>query len=297
MKTYAAPMEGLTGFAWRKAHREVFGGADKYYTPFIVANQTHKFKTKELRDISQEEERLVPQILTDKAEHFIWAARELKVMGFDEVNFNLDCPSATVVTRGKGSGILRDAEKLDRILDEIYESLPDMNISIKTRVGFDDKDEWESILKVYDQYPVYELIIHSRLREEFYEGSADRKLFEESFNRTRLKLVYNGDIETAEDALALGWDLMAGRGLLKNPALFREIKGGKKAAPEELKRYHELLLEYYLTYMVPGSALHHMKSMWVYFEEGFDYDEKTMKRLRKAKNMNEYMAAAAEIMK
>lgn len=294
-KYYAAPMEGLTGFAWRKAHHEVFGGADKYYTPFVVANQTHKFKTKELRDLTQEEENLIPQILTDKAEHFIWAARELKAMGYEEVNFNLGCPSATVVTRGKGSGILRDTEHLDIMLDEIYTALPDMKISIKTRIGFEDKSEWPAILDVYNRYPLHELIIHTRLRSEFYEGIADKDIFSETLSHTDIPLIYNGDITGDIDE---DWSLMAGRGLLRDPALFRKMRGGRDASKDELIRFHNELVRYYSGYMDgDGPVIHHMKSLWVYWGESFEYEDKVMKKLKKAKRMSEYMMAANEILK
>ena len=288
-------MEGLTGFAWRKAHQEVFGGADKYFSPFVVANQTHKFKTKELRDLTQDEDNLIPQILTNKAEHFIWAAKELKEMGYEEINFNLGCPSATVVTRGKGSGILRDIDKLDSMLNEIYTALPDMKISVKTRIGFEDKAEWPAILDVYSRYPIHELIIHTRLRSEFYEGNADREIFAETLLHTDIPLIYNGDVcsNINED-----WNLMAGRGLLKDPALFRKMAGGKDASKEELIHFHDELVRLYSSYMSgDGPVIHHMKSLWVYWGESFEYDERVMKKLKKAKSMSEYMMTASEILK
>lgn len=308
IKLYAAPMEGLTGFAWRKAHSQVFGnesnvfgGADKYFTPFVVANQTHKFKTKELRDLTQDEEKLVPQVLTDKAEHFIWAAGELKAMGYNEINLNLGCPSSTVVTRGKGSGALRDLSKLDEMLDQIFSSVScsDMEVSIKTRAGFADKSEWPEILAIYNRYPISELIVHPRLREDYYNGLADRELFAEALSSSPLKLVYNGDVYVPDDkAFTLDFDVMAGRGLLTNPALFRQVRGGAAASSDELRNYHDLLVEYYSQYMDgAGPVIHHMKSLWIYFSELFEYEEKTMKKLRKAKNLADYSAAAREILK
>lgn len=303
IRLYAAPMEGLTGFAWRKAHAEVFGGADKYFTPFVVANQTHKFKTKEIRDLTQEEDNLVPQIITDKAEHFIWAAGELTAMGFSEINLNLGCPGSTVVTRNKGAGLLRMQDRLDEMLDEIYTALPDLKISIKTRIGFADKDEWPTLLEMFNRYPVSELIVHPRLREEYYKGRADRELFGKARVRAKMALVYNGDVEQADDeAFSYGCSVMAGRGLLADPALFRRVrktdaKAGAATA-EELKRFHECLLDNYSTYMSgDGPVIHHMKSMWIYFEKLFDYSEKDMKKLRKAKDMNEYLTAASAVMK
>ena len=77
MNLYFAPMEGLTGYVYRNAHRACFGGVDKYFTPFLSPNQNHRFTAKEEKDVRPEHNEgipLVPQILTNRAEDFIWAA-------------------------------------------------------------------------------------------------------------------------------------------------------------------------------------------------------------------------------
>lgn len=139
---YAAPMEGLTTYLWRQAHRTIFGGVDKYFTPFLSPNANLCFQRKELDEIQGEPD-TVPQLLTNRGDHFVWAARELQARGYGEVNFNLGCPSGTVTAKRKGSGLLAYPEELERCLDEIFDSLPDMRVSIKTRIGKNDPEEWE----------------------------------------------------------------------------------------------------------------------------------------------------------
>ena len=97
-------------------------------------------------------------------------------MGYDEVNLNLGCPSRTVVTKGRGSGFLKDLEELDRFFTEIFEKL-DMKISVKTRIGLYDLEEFEEIMEVYNRYPIHELIIHPRLQKEFYNGTVHMDAF------------------------------------------------------------------------------------------------------------------------
>ena len=104
-KLYAAPMEGLTGYLWRQVHAELFGPADKYFTPFLSPNATCTFQRKELDEIDPEHNRglnVVPQLLTNRAEHFLWAARELHDRGFREVNFNRGNP-AKISSRHRSS--------------------------------------------------------------------------------------------------------------------------------------------------------------------------------------------------
>ena len=104
---YAAPMEGLTTWLWRRVHHEVFGGADKYFTPFVSPNANLSFQRKELRELEGNAGlKVVPQILAGRADHFCWAAGAIRDMGYSEVNLNLGCPSGTVTAKNKGAGLL-----------------------------------------------------------------------------------------------------------------------------------------------------------------------------------------------
>ena len=103
-KLYAAPMEGLTGYLWRQVHAALFGPADKYFTPFLSPNATRTFQRKELDEIDPAHNAglyVVPQLLTNRAEHFLWAAGELYARGYREINFNLGCPAGTVAASAR----------------------------------------------------------------------------------------------------------------------------------------------------------------------------------------------------
>ncbi len=296
-RIYAAPLEGLTGFVWRKAQAELFGSVDKYYTPFIVPTVNKDFANKEKRDVSQNESNLVPQLLTSKPELFIAAAHKLADMGFDEINFNLGCPSGTVVPKGRGAGALKDLERLDALLDEIYTALPDIKISIKTRIGMEDASEWPAILNVYERYPVYELTIHPRVQKQFYKGEADRTLFLETQSCTKLPLVYNGDVVRSDDeAFGYGCPVMAGRGLIANPALARLAKGGEPASREDLLVFHRRLIDGYSEYFSGDVHLvRRMKEFWHYYRELFELSDAQFKKLLKTKRLNEFTFVAEDI--
>ena len=160
MKFYVAPLEGITGYIYRNALEKYFPGADRYFTPFIVPDQKHPLRKKELRDILPENnhvKNLVPQILTNDADRFHEAVQELQAYGYREVNLNLGCPSGTVTARKKGAGFLAYPEELNQFLDRIF-SENEVRISIKTRIGMKDPEEGFRLLEIYNQYPLSELI-------------------------------------------------------------------------------------------------------------------------------------------
>ena len=119
---YFAPMEGITGSIYRRAHHRIFGGVDRYYAPFIFTNPKGKISKKDLLEIAPEYNEgcwVVPQLLSNCAEDFIATAHTLKGMGYDEVNLNLGCPSSTVASKGRGSGFLGEKEALKAFLADI----------------------------------------------------------------------------------------------------------------------------------------------------------------------------------
>ena len=108
MKIYFAPLEGVTGYIYRRAHWKYYGGADKYFTPFLSPTKNKAMTYRERNDILPEHNGglTVPQILTNQAEYFVDTVKELQNYGYTEVNLNLGCPSKTVTTKRKGSGFL-----------------------------------------------------------------------------------------------------------------------------------------------------------------------------------------------
>ena len=297
IELYAAPLEGITTAVWRAAHRAIFGGADRYYTPFLSPNANFSFQPKELREITTGEQDLVPQLLTNRPEYFLWAARELEQMGFRQVDFNLGCPSGTVVAKHKGAGLLTDPRELDGVLAEIFAALlPDMAVSVKTRIGRYDAAEWPALLAVYEKYPLHQLTVHPRVQKEFYTGAAHRDVFLSTLRATRLPLVYNGDVTTPDDpALTWGCPVMVGRGLAADPALFRRIRGGHPATRRELRDFHDALYDGYAAYMGPA-AVGRLRELWNYLSQRFRDTDRPLKAIRKAKSPADYLPAARAIL-
>lgn len=304
MKYYFAPMEGITIYIYRNALEKYFGGIDKYFTPFIMPNGKRIFRTREKNDVMPEHNQgitLVPQILTRKSEEFIKTAVQLKEMGYDEVNLNLGCPSKTVVSKGKGSGFLAEPEELDEFLDEIFHSL-NMKISIKTRIGKVSADEFEELIKVFNQYPLEELIIHPRIQTQFYQGSPNMEVFQMAADQSVNPVCYNGDLVTTEDIRTFQQNfpkiemVMIGRGLLRNPALVRQMKGGKPLDKESLRKMHDQVYEAYQEALSGDkNVLFKMKDFWTNPVQMFKNHEKYAKKIKKAQKLEVYENAVKEL--
>lgn len=103
------PIEGITGYIYRNAYEDYFGGIDRYYSPFVVTGDTGIMKNKQKKDILPENNKgisLVPQLLTNRADNFCNAVKQMEALGYREVNLNLGCPSGTVVSKGRGQVFL-----------------------------------------------------------------------------------------------------------------------------------------------------------------------------------------------
>ena len=304
MKYYLAPMEGITGHIYRNVYEKYFHNIDKYFTPFIVPNQSLSLKTKELRDLLPENNEglnVVPQILTNDAEGFILTANKLKQLGYDEINLNLGCPAGTVVSKKRGSGFLAYPDELDKFLDEIYK-ISDMKISIKTRLGKERPEEFYNLIEIYNKYPLEELIIHPRTREDFYGNKPNLKMFKEALSLSKHPICYNGDIFTTENYNEIVKEfpeidkVMLGRGVLANPGLIGEIRENNFISKEVLKEFHDEIFENYTILLNEDkNAMYRMKELWGYMSHIFTDNKKYYKKIKKAQKAKDYREAVSRL--
>ena len=299
-----APMEGITGYVFRRVHAEIFGALDRYYTPFIsplpkVGMPFSKRNSRELDPANNQGLDVVPQLLTNDADRFIWAAGLLADMGYKEVNLNLGCPSGTVVAKEKGSGLLRNPNRLEAFLADVCERSP-LPVSVKTRVGIASDDEYDELIELFCRYSISELIVHPRVQKDFYSGTPRQELYGKTLERAPFPVAYNGDIFTRDDydALLAAYPqtrhVMLGRGILANAALAREIRGGSSLTCEELKLFHDKLYETYTNDM-GGNAVFRMKEWWGYAKCAFADPSSVHRTMRKLRRANEYEPAARRI--
>ena len=267
MRYYFAPLEGITDSIFRKLHSKYFPGIDRYYTPFLSPTVHRGLTAREAREIPNADTltyEAVPQLLTKVPEDFLWLAGVCKDLGYKEVNLTTGCRSGTVTAKGKGSGMLRDLQALEAFLDEIYEKAP-LPISIKTRIGFYEKDEFPAILELYNRYPIKELTIHPRIRAQFYKGAVDMECFQYAHENSKNPLCYNGDlislkkVQAFEAAFPQVESVMIGRGLVGDPGMLSP--GGTDMAALEAF-YDELFAVYTDVFGGTRNAMFRLKENW-----------------------------------
>lgn len=312
MRYAFAPMEGITGYIYRNAHKKWFGGADVYYSPFLSPGTEKGFSSRELQDIDPENNRtitLIPQILTNQADLFLRAAERLEALGYQEVNLNLGCPSGTVVAKKKGSGFLAYPKELQEFLEEIYKKAP-ISVSIKTRIGKESPEEFGQILSIFNQYPIKELIIHPRIQKDMYKNSPNWDVFDMARRESVNPVSYNGDLFSVEAYQAFRErfpdieSVMLGRGILRDPALFLKIRRNdlsedfpeQKQQTKQLWEFHRQIYEGYQEIMSGDrNVLFKMKEIWFYLGESFPDCKKELKRIKKAEKKADYEAAVKSL--
>lgn len=297
MKIYFAPMEGITGYIFRNAHAKYFGGIDKYFTPFITPKKKKGWASKEKNDIMPEHNQglpVVPQILTNQAQDLIQSAVYLSELGYEEVNFNLGCPSKTVVSKGKGSGLLMDISYLEKFFDTYFCSC-EVALSVKTRLGVKDSQEVIALMEMLNQFPFSEIIVHARVQEDYYKKPVNLDAFSQGYSLSNHPLLYNGDINKKDDSDMIRTrfpdlaGVMLGRGLLADPQFAETLKGGTERDFNRFKMFHDDICRGYEEIMSgERNVLFKMKEIWSYMIKSFRCGEKYDKKIKKVKYLDDY---------
>lgn len=301
-----APLEGITGYVFRRVHNRHFPGVRKYYIPFIEPkpNARKVFKGRELGDILPEHNEgicVIPQILTNKWEDFLWTAKHLEDYGYKEVNWNVGCPSKTVVSKNRGSGFLAFPDEMDEFLERVFEKTS-QKISVKTRIGRENPEEFEKLMEIFEKYPLEELIVHPRTQKDFYGNTPNLNAFEKAAVSKKFPVVYNGDIRRAKDLQIVRERFpsvscyMIGRGVLRNPSLVENLQNGTLPDRKRIWDFLEDLKENYQRELSGETVvLFKMKEIWCYMSDLFEDPGKNLTKLRKAKHLADYELAAKNI--
>ncbi len=297
-----APLDGITKRVFRRVWHARFGGADRCFIPFLSPTDQHILTPRDRREVENPEGLpQVPQIMAKRAEDFVWAAETLADMGYGEVNLNLGCPSGTVTAKGKGSGLLADPDRLDRFLDGVFSHAP-VPVSVKTRLGYQQPEEFPRLLEIFNRYPIACLTIHPRVRPEKYRGQVHLDSFALAMAESKNPVCYNGDLVSVPGVRALEARFsnlgaaMIGRGAIADPALFRRLRGGPAATREELRTFTEELYQAYQDfYGQAAPASQRMKEIWFYLIHLFEGGERLGGRMRRSRGPRAYEELEAQI--
>lgn len=305
----SSPLQGFTDNRFRNTFVKYFDGIDWFYAPYIRLNGKFEVKNAYKRDILSENNSkltVIPQIITNSAEEFLFVSDYVQKLGYKELNWNLGCPYPMVTKRCMGSGLINDANRIDELLKKVHNE-SDITVSMKMRMGYDNAQEILDVFPVLDKYPIKNVAIHARIGKQLYKGGVDLEAFETCLQHTKHKIYYNGDITSVTAFKALQerfptidhW--MIGRGLIADPFLPAMIKANTTDYPENrqeiFSKFHDTLYDEFATALSGKShVLIKMLHYWEYFSQSFDNPKKVLKRIKKATNIHKYEAAVRENM-
>ena len=328
LKILFAPLQGYTTGIYRKAHAEIFGGVDAYYTPFLRI-ENGKPREKDLRDLNALEGnardgnarkencagyKVVPQIIANSVDEFKILANALIAKGYTEIDFNMGCPFPMQVNRHRGAGLLSDIQAVQEIMDEIRKlssvtnGTAPIKFSVKMRLGQDSPNEAFALLPILNEAPLSQITLHPRLGKQQYKGAIDFKSFEKFYEECSHPLVYNGDITSVSQICEMERKypklagVMIGRGMLARPSLAMEYKGlrdiNSAATAQDflgkIFQMHQIIFDYACkTYQGDSQILSHVQNFWEYLEPSIP--KKIFKKIKKAGKLSEYQEAIIEM--
>lgn len=303
MEIHFAPLQGYTDSVFRKLHDDIFGGIDKYYTPFIRVERGD-FRKKDMRELPDEtERRTIPQIIAStKAEDMEKMVSMLEVKGYKEVNINMGCPFPMIAKHGMGSGLLADKESVKAMI-EVLKAHPSIQFSLKTRLGYDDENQIFDMIDIINGFPFTEVTMHPRIAKDQYSGEINYAKFEEFAKVCKHPLIYNGDVTTVDDINRISnvyptlKGIMIGRGLLMNPALASEYKSGETMPEKEKRDKSKQLIKKLFTHceeLMNGEeqSVAHVKAYFEYLLP--EIEKRNRKKVLKANKAEKLRAAIAE---
>jgi len=306
----SSPLQGFTDFRFRNAFHKYFGGIDTFYSPYIKLNGKLVIKGSYERDILPENNdtlQVIPQIITNDAEEFLFVANYVKQLGYNELNWNLGCPYPMVAKCGMGSGLISNTERIDHILERVHNET-DIIVSMKMRMGYENPTEILDVFPILEKYPIKNIAIHARIGKQLYKGGVDLDSFQRCLDVSKHKLYYNGDITSVAKFKMLQErfpsidHFMIGRGLIADPFLPGMIKNDTTEYPknrfEIFEEFHDTIYREYDAYLQgPTPIRMKMLGFWEYFSESFSNPQKTLKKIKKAANSKHYEEAVKEIFK
>ncbi len=280
-----------------------------FYAPYIRLDKDLEIKAAYQRDIlpkNNTDLKLVPQIMTKDADEFLFVAKYVQDLGYNELNWNLGCPYPMVAKRGLGSGLIKDKEKINSILQRVY-SESDIVVSVKMRLGYEDAEEIFQVLPILEKYPVKSIAIHPRIGKQLYKGTVDLDSFQKCIESTSHKIYYNGDITSVyrfnelADRFPMIDHWMIGRAIIADPFLPGMIKNNSQEYPENrieiFSKFHDILFnEYSEALSGPSHIIMKMLQYWEYFVTSFPDSPKGLKKIKKAKSIETYKQAVSEIL-
>jgi tRNA-dihydrouridine synthase B len=241
-----APMQDVTDRAfWELMTR--YGGADLYYTEYFRVYPTSRLDKPILESITRNPtgRPVIAQMIGNDIPSLVRSAKELQQHAVAAIDLNLGCPAPVVYRKCAGGGLLRDLPRVDGILGALREAIPG-KFTVKTRLGFDDERTLESLLPLFQKHSIDLVTVHGRTVLQMYRGGIRHDMIAMAARELSSPVIANGNVSTPDDAEQVltsteAAGLMIGRGAVRNPWIFSQIREHLANKPVTLPTGHEVL--------------------------------------------------------
>src|SRR5437660_1690552 len=224
-----APMQDVTDLPFLKLIA-AYGGADVYFTEYFRVHHTSTLDRHILRSITENPtgQPVIAQMIGNDIPALVRTARELQNYPIVAVDLNLGCPAPVVYRKCAGGGLLRDPQKVDAILGALRDSVK-LKFTVKTRLGFDSSAGFTELLPLFNKHSVDLLTVHGRTVKEMYRSEVHYDFIAQAVAVANCPVLANGNVYSAQKADSVLGDtgargLMIGRGAIRNPWLFHQIR-------------------------------------------------------------------------
>jgi len=275
-----APMQDVTTLQFMRviAHH---GGPDVYWTEYFRVHGDSRPEKWILDSITKNptSRPVVAQMIGNDIPALVRNARLLQQYPVAAIDLNLGCPAPIVYRKCAGGGLLRDPERIDAILGALRDAVT-IPFTVKTRVGFESAEEFDELLPVFAKHPIDLLTVHARTVKQMYRPGVRYDLIAHAARELRSPVLANGNVHSAPQARQLLAEtgvcgLMIGRGAIRNPWLFGQIRQQlrgemvKLPAGRDVLAYIRELWDNEITPGVPESAqVMRMKKFMNFIGEG-----------------------------
>ena len=295
-----APMQDITDLPfWRVM--EHYGGADLYYTEYF---RVHRDSTPErhiLRSIDENPtgRPVIAQMIGEHIPALVRTAQALQRHPIFGIDLNLGCPAPIVCRKSAGGGLLRHLDKIDSILRALRPAIG-VQFTVKTRIGYDDPAEFDRLLDVFAAHEVDAFTVHGRTVRELYRARVHLDRIQQAVQRLRAPVFANGNVlsvalarETMAQTGAAG--LMIGRGAIRNPWLFQQIRDDARGRPvfaptlRDLRGYiGHLYAETRLPHLSEAANVAKLKKYINFIGQGVGPDDVFLHAIRRAATEKEF---------
>jgi tRNA-dihydrouridine synthase B len=295
-----APMQEVTDWAFWKLMAG-YGGADVYFTEYFRVHATSNLEKSILKSIVDNPtgRPVVAQMIGNDIPSLVRTARQLQTLPIAAVDLNLGCPAPIVYRKCAGGGLLREPERVDAILGALRDAV-EIPFTVKTRIGFDSPAVFDQLLPIFARHHIDLLTVHARTVQDMYRSEVKYEFITRAVKALRCPVLANGNIHSPAKAGAVlrqtgARGLMIGRGAIRNPWLFQQIRdhqdGRTPRVPSgrDVLRYIHALWEHTAQ---PGtreaSQVMHMKRFMNFLGLGVDPEGQFLHRIRRATGRAEF---------